>query len=135
MEYFWDEDCKVYYFRVKKNGKKIYNFNDLDEFIDSTAKTHVVDDQPIGAPQVDAVIHDVFHGDGQGSGIGVEYGNESPIITMLHNTWTKKDERYEDDCRRRVAFEAAQEERFSLIQEHMTTQDSNYEDFASYVTE
>ncbi|CAI8603965.1 unnamed protein product [Vicia faba] len=87
MGYFWDEDHKVYYFRVKKNGKKIYNFDDTVEFFDSTAEPHVVDDQPIISPhgylRVDTVIHDADRGDGQGSEIGVEYGNKSSIITML----------------------------------------------------
>ncbi|CAI8589579.1 unnamed protein product [Vicia faba] len=135
MGYFWDENRKVYYFGGKKNGKKIYNFDDPTEFIDSTTEPHVVDGQPIGAPQVDAVMHDVIHGDSQGSGIGVKYGNESSIITMLQNMQAKKDERYKEGFRRRDAFEAPQEERFLLIQEHMTTQDTNFEAFASYVTE
>lgn len=40
-----------------------------------------------------------------------------------------------EDSQRRDAFEAAQIEQFRLMQEHMTTQDANFEAFASYVTE
>lgn len=41
--YFWDENYQVYYFRVSKNGNKIYNFDDHDESVD-VAKPYVVDD-------------------------------------------------------------------------------------------
>lgn len=78
MGYFWDEDCRVYYFCVSKNGKKIYNFDDPVEFIDVAAQPHVVNDQaisaPYGVPQYDVVMQDVDHEDGQGSITGVEYG-------------------------------------------------------------
>lgn len=53
---------------------------------------------------------------------------------MLKNMQVKKDERYEADYRRRDALEAAQMERFLLIQENMTTQDTNFASFSSYVT-
>lgn len=63
MGYFWDEDHRVYYFRVSKNGKKIYNFDDPTEFVDVAVEPHVVEDQPIGAPhgvpQGDTVMQDV----------------------------------------------------------------------------
>lgn len=44
-------------------------------------------------------------------------------------------ERYVEDCRRRGAFEAAQMERFHLMQEHMTTQDGKFDICVSYVME
>lgn len=49
MGYFWGENHRVYYFRMGKNGRKIYNFDDPVEFDDHVVNTHVVDDQPIGA--------------------------------------------------------------------------------------
>ncbi|CAI8584050.1 unnamed protein product [Vicia faba] len=108
MGYFWDKGCKVYYFRVKKNGKKMYNFNGPVEFVNSTAELHMVDDQPISAShdasQVDTDMHDTGHGDDQGSGIGVEYGNRSSIITMLQNMQVKQDELYKEDYHRRSAL-------------------------------
>lgn len=66
-------------------------------------------------------MQDVDHEDGQGSINGVEYRKQSSIITMLQNIQVKIDERYEEDCRRRYAFEVAQVERFRLIHEHVTT--------------
>lgn len=66
----------MYYFRVSKNGKEIYNFDDHVEFVDANAETHMVDDQPFGAPhgvpQGDAVMQDADHEDGKDSRIGVE---------------------------------------------------------------
>lgn len=49
MGYFWDENHRVHYFYVSKNGKKIYNFDDPSEFVDAAAEPHVVNDQRIGA--------------------------------------------------------------------------------------
>lgn len=97
MGYFQDEDRRVYYLCVSKNGKKIYNFDDLVEFVDVAAEPHVVDDQPIGAyrgaPQDDVVMQDDDHEDGQGSRIGAKYGNQSSIIIMLQNMHVKQGER------------------------------------------
>lgn len=73
-----------------KNGKKIYNFDDLAKFDDATAKAHMDDKQPIGAshdvPEGDVVIQDVTHGDGHGNTFGVGFGDTSSIVTMLQNT-------------------------------------------------
>ncbi|CAI8585311.1 unnamed protein product [Vicia faba] len=117
MGYFWDKDRHLYYFCVSKNGKKICNFDDPVEFVDVVTEPHMIDDQlidtPHGAPQVDADVQDVEQG----------------LVKV------RRDERYEEDCRRRDAFEAAQEERFRLLHKHMTTQDTNFEAFASYVSE
>lgn len=57
MGYFWDINCRTYYFRMGKNGTKIYNFDDPVEFGDAAAETHMVDDQRIGTS------HDVLKGD------------------------------------------------------------------------
>lgn len=38
-----------------------------------------------------------------------------------------------EDCQRRDVFEATQIKQILLMQEHMTTQDVNFEAFASYV--
>ncbi|CAI8603331.1 unnamed protein product [Vicia faba] len=46
----------------------------------------------------------------------------------------RQNECYEEDFCRRHSFEAAQEERFCLLQDHMTTQDTYFEAFASYGT-
>lgn len=128
MGYFWDENHRVYYFRVGKSGRKMYNFDDPTEFVDATTEQHVVDDQPIGishgVPQGDAFMQDVEHEDGQGNRFRVEYGDQASIMYMLQNMQLRQDERYEEDCRRRDAFEATQVEKFCLLQEHMTTQDS-----------
>ena len=32
LGYFWDINRRAYYFRAGKNGRKIYNFDDLAEF-------------------------------------------------------------------------------------------------------
>ncbi|CAI8585310.1 unnamed protein product [Vicia faba] len=90
MEYFLDKDRHLYYFRVSKNGKKIYNFDDSAEFVDAATEPHMVDDQPIntphGAPQIDADMQD----------------DEQGLVKV------RQDERYEGDYRRRDAFEVAQ---------------------------
>lgn len=99
----------------------------------------MVDDQPIdashGVLQGDTFMQDIDHEDGQGNIFSVGYGDPSSIMTMLQNMQVRQDERYEEDYRRRDAFEEAQVERFCLLQEHMTIQDINFEAFASYVTE
>lgn len=77
----------MYYFHVRNNGNKIYNFDDPTKFVDAASEPHVFDDQPISAPHVvpkdDAVMQDADHEDGQGSIIGYEYGNQSSIIIIL----------------------------------------------------
>lgn len=69
----------MYYFRVSKNGKKNYNFDDPAGFFDATAKAHMVADQPNGArhgvPLNYADMQGVDHEDGQGSRAGAEFGN------------------------------------------------------------
>lgn len=58
--YFWDENGRVYYFSVIKNGREIYNLDDPTEFVDAAVEPHVVVNQPIGAshgvPQGDALM-------------------------------------------------------------------------------
>lgn len=75
MVYFWNENHRVYYFRVSKKGRKIYNFDDPAEFGDEAAETHMVDDQPIGAshgvPQGDMFMQDDDHEDGQGTDLAL----------------------------------------------------------------
>lgn len=46
----------------------------------------------------------------------------------------RQDEQYVEDYQRRDVFEVAQMERLRLMKEHMTTQDANFDAFASYVT-
>lgn len=45
MGYFWNVNRRVYYFRMGKNGRKIYNFDDPVEFDDDATMKHMVDDQ------------------------------------------------------------------------------------------
>lgn len=92
---------------------------------------------PHDVPKVDAVMQDAPHVDAHGSNFGTGFGgvDMSSIMIMLYNMQLRQDERYVEDCQRRNAFEATQMEWFHLMQEHMTTQDANFEAFASYVTE
>lgn len=71
---------------------------------------------------------------GNYSGVGSS-GEESSIITLLENMHVEKWERHEEESYRRHAFEAAQEERFRLVYEHMTAQVNNFNNFAMYGTE
>lgn len=107
-----------------KNDIKIYNFDDPAEFDDDASKTHVVNDQPIGishdVSQGDAFMQDATHEDAHGNNFSAGFGDLSSIMTMLQNMQLRQDENYEEDCQRRDAFEAAQVERFRLMQEHMT---------------
>lgn len=96
------------------------------------------DEQPMGAshdvPDGDVVIQDAPCGDSHGNAFGTGFGDTSSIMTMLKNMQLRQDERYVEDCQRRDAFKFAQMERFLLMQEHMTTQDANFDAFSSYVT-
>lgn len=60
MSYFWDINHQAYYFRMGKNGKKIYNFDDSAQFGDDATEGHMDDEQLIGTsnhvPEGDAVI-------------------------------------------------------------------------------
>lgn len=108
-----------------KNGRKIYNFDDPVEFGDDVTETHMDVDQTIGTshdvPEGDAFMQDVTHGEAHCNTFGVGFGDPSSIMTMLQNMQSRQDEHYEEDCKRRYAFEAAQVKRFRLTQEHMTT--------------
>lgn len=106
-----------------KDGRKIYNYDGLAEFGDDATKTDMVDDKPVGtshdALEGDAFMKDATHGYDHGNRFGVGFGDPSSSMTMLQNMQLRQDEHYEEDCRRRDAFEAAQVERFRLMQEHM----------------
>lgn len=88
----------------------------------------------MGAPY-DVLEGDVVMQDAYGSAFGTGFSDISSIMTKLQNMQLRKDERYVEDCRRRDVSEASQMERFCLMQEYMTTQDANFDAFASYVTE
>lgn len=112
MGYFWDISCRVYCFRMGKNGRKTYNFDDPALFGDDAAEADLDDEQPIGTShgvsKGDVVFQDATHGDAHGNNFGVVFGDTSSITNMLQNTQLGKDERYEEDSRRRDAFEANQ---------------------------
>lgn len=62
-------------------------------------------------------------------------GEESSIITLLENMHFEQHESHQEKSRWRDTFEAAQEEHFKLVQEHMTAQGNNFNNFATYATE
>lgn len=80
-------------------------------------------------------MHDSPHGDEHGAGFGIGSDNTSSIMNMLQNMQMRQVERYVEECKWREAFEAAQMEHFLMMHQHMSTQDSNFQAFASYVTE
>ena len=47
----------------------------------------------------------------------------------------EKQECHEEESRRCYTFEAAQEERFRLVHEHMNAQDTNFNNFVTYAME
>lgn len=139
LRYFGDINHKAYYFRASKNARKIYNFNDPVEFDDDAIEAHMDDEKPMGVPydvlEGDAVMHNAPHGDDHGVGFSFGFADTSSIMIMLHNMQLRQDMRYVEDCQRIYAFEDTQMEQFCLMQEHMTTQDTNFEAFASFVIE
>lgn len=70
---------------------------------------------------------------GHYSGVGSS-GEESSILTLLENMHVEQRERHEKESRSHDAFEDAQEERFRVVHEHMTAQDNNFNNFATYAT-
>lgn len=141
MGYFWDINLRACHFHACKNSRKVYKFDDSAEFGDDAAEAHVDDEQhmrvPHDVPKGDGAFQDAPHVDAHRSNFGTGfYGvDTSSIMTMLQNMQLRHDERCVEDCQRRDAFEAAQMERFFLMQEHVNTQDANFETFSSYVTE
>lgn len=119
MEYFGDINRRAYYLRAGKNGKKIYNFDDLVECGDLIDEAHMDDEQPMGVPHDvpggDVVMQDSPHGYAHGSDFGTGYGDTSSIMTMLQNMQLRKNERYVEYGQMRYAFEAAQMERSRLM--------------------
>lgn len=95
MGYFWDENHRVYYFRMGKNGRKIYNLDDPAEFGDDADETHVVDDQQISTshdvPQGYAFIQNVTHEDAHGNNFSVGFGDSYSIMALLQNMQFMKD--------------------------------------------
>lgn len=80
-------------------------------------------------------MHDVPVGDRHGAGSGASSADIATIITRLQNMQVQQDERYTDKCQRQVTFEGTQIEQYNMMQQHLSTQDSNFEAFSSYVTE
>lgn len=156
MGYPWDDDLKVYYYKMKGFGKIICNYDDSTEFgIDERQ----VEEQ---VPNVDAYMVDTHidddnawqggvaeYEDPQGQGQrqqnswtqhGTTYRNpsgivstsdESPILTQLDYMHVEQHGRHEEESRRCDEFEAAQVERFREVHEHMTTHGNNFNSFAS----
>lgn len=80
-------------------------------------------------------MYDTPCGEDHGVGFGTNYADTASIMTMLQDMQMKQDEKYDEECKWRETFEATQMEQFCLMQQHMSTQDSNFEAFASYMTE
>ncbi|CAL5200015.1 unnamed protein product [Lathyrus oleraceus] len=82
LGYFWNINRRAYYFRTSKNGRKIYNFDDLAKFGDDVVDAHMDDEQLMGVPhdvlEGDAVMQDALHGDAHGSAFGTGFGDTSP---------------------------------------------------------
>lgn len=81
------------------------------------------------------MMHDSPVGDHNGARFGVNSADTATIITMLQNMQVQQDESYANECQRRIAFEAAKIDQYNLMQQRLSTQDANFEAFASYVTE
>lgn len=96
-------------------------------------------DEPMGVyhdgTKGDVIMHDAPRGDDHGACFGTNYNDTAFIMTMLQDMQMKQDERYDEECKWRDTFEAAQMKQFCLMHQHMSTQDSNFKDFAAYVTE
>lgn len=139
----------IYFYRMKGSSKVIYNYDDANEFAPFIIANQLVDKQDHHVDMEMKVTHhedyeawlhgEEKHEDSQGwdqwkqnswTQRGAAYGNNSgigssgdvySIITMLKDICVEQQERHQEDSRRRDAFEAAQEERFRLIQEHMNS--------------
>lgn len=137
MNYFWDTNRQVYYIRLSKHGMKVYTFDDHVKCGDDAAKACMDDEQPIrvqhDVTEGGVIMHDVPHGDDNGDGFGIGYVNIASIMSMLQKMQMRQDERYAKECRWRETFEVAQMNQFYLMQQHMSTQDSNFKVFTSYV--
>lgn len=87
MGYFWNVNHWAYYLCMGKNGRKIYNFDDLVEFGDDAAEAHMDDELPIGTchdvPEDDDFMHDTTNGNDHENTFGAGFGDSSSIMTML----------------------------------------------------
>lgn len=135
MNYFWDLHSQAYYLRLSKNGRNIFNYDDPVELVDAGIEAHMKDEKQHDVPEGDVVMYDAPLGYDHGVGYGTSYVYIVSVMIMLQDMQQKQDKRYVEDCQWRNTFEAAQMEQFNLVQQHMSAQDSNFEAFASYVTE
>lgn len=71
---------------------------------------------------------------GHNSGVDSS-GEESLIITLLKNMCVEQQKRRQKESCKRDVFEAAQEERFRLVHEHMNFQETNFNHFFTHATE
>lgn len=78
------------------------------------------------------IQHDTTYGNNSGVGSS---GEESSIFTLLENMRVEQQERHQEESHRCDAVKASQEERFILVHEHVNFQDTNFNNFATYVTE
>lgn len=69
MGYHWDNDLKVYYYKMKGSGKFIYNYDDPVEFGTGNVDEQQVEDQ---VHHVDTNIVDTHHDDNHDWQRGVE---------------------------------------------------------------
>lgn len=87
MNYFWDVNLRVYYLRLSKHGRKVYNFDDPIECGDDADKSPMSDEQPMGVhhdvtKRYD-VMHDVPSGDDHGACFGTNYVDIASVMSML----------------------------------------------------
>lgn len=114
LGYFWDVQQMAYYFLAGKNAIRVYNFDDPADFKDEGEEegVHMEDEHHTGNKknlnEEDAMMHDAPVGDYHGAGSGANFADNATIINMLQNMQVQQDQRYADECRRRVTFEAAQ---------------------------
>lgn len=158
----WDNNLKVYIYRMKRSSKVIYNYDDPTEFGHVNVEEKPVEDQD---RHVDTKIDDTHHAndytwlcyeeqheDLQGWGQWQQnsctqhdttYGNnsrvdssgeESSIIPLMESRCVEKQERHQEESHRRDTFEVTQEERFKLVHEHLNSQDTKFNNFATYIT-
>lgn len=122
MGYFWDVQHRAYYFLDSKNARRNYNFDDPATFEDEGEEegVHMEDEHHIGDHQdlheEDAMMYDAPVEDHHGAGSGANSTNTATIITMLQNMQVQKYESYDDECRRRIAFDAAHIQQYNLMQ-------------------
>lgn len=92
MNYFWDANLRMYYLRLSKHGRKVYNLDDLVECGDDVDEAHMKDEQPMG------VHHDVLKGGAtmqdapqrgdRSIAFDTDFDDTSFIMTMLKNMQT-----------------------------------------------